>query len=285
LPRVPTGFAGSSDGRPALAATVAPLVAARECADVREALVWASEAGCRGVQLSATEPELRPRDLSQSARRDLAATLARLELACSGIDFFLPPSHLVDPAFVTRALEAIDGALELAAFLGRAPVTIPLGPTEDCVARHAIAASASRLGVEVLLPVVRPEDAAGLAPPFLASVDCASVLGAGGRPEDLVARLAGGGAGGGPRSVSGGGSGGGSGVATLGGVRLVDLWRSGLRGPILEPRESRLEALALRITLETSGFRGLSVIDARQWQSPRRGIEAVLERWSSLVPA
>jgi len=258
---------GSADERPALAATIAPLVAARECADTREALAWASAAGYRGVQLSATEPELRPRELSQSARRDLAATMTRLELVCSGIDFFLPPSHLVDPAHVSRALEAIEAALELAAFLGRAPVTIPLGPGEECEIRHAIAASASRLGVEVLLPVVRAEEADGLARPFAASVDGASVLGAGGRPEDLVASL-----------------GGAGGRGVLGGVRVVDLWRSGLRGPILEPRESRLEALALRIALETSAFRGLPVVDARQWQQPRRGLEAVLERWAALIP-
>ena len=251
------------DARPQLAATISPLISAHECADTREALAWASSVGYRGVQLSATEPGLRPRDLSNSARRDLAATLGRLELTCSGIDFFIPPAHFSDPVHVSRAFEAVEATLEFAATLGRAPVTVALGANEQCEIRHAIAAAASRLGVGVHLPVVSLDDAAAIELPFAASLDCATVLGAGGKPEELVARLG----------------------ARLGSVRLVDLWRSGLRGAILEPRESRLDALALRVALEIAGFTASPLVDARQWANPRRGLEQVLQRWNALIPA
>ena len=243
-----------------LAATISPLVLSRDFADVREALAWVSRSGYRGVQLSAAEPGMRPRDLSASARRDFAATLARHELVCSGIDLFLPASHLTDPQHATRAFDAIEAALEFAALLGRAPLTLPLGPREECELRAPIGAVAERLGVRVLLPTVEAAEVAALAEPFAASVDCASVLAAGARPEELVARCG----------------------AHLGGVRIVDLWRSGLRGPIGEPRESRLDALALRIAVETAGFRGLSLMDARQWLQPRQGLEQALERWNGL---
>ena len=69
--------------RPRLAATIAPLVATGSLPGLREALAWASAAGYPEVQLSVVDSELKPREFGASARRDLAATLSRLELACS----------------------------------------------------------------------------------------------------------------------------------------------------------------------------------------------------------
>jgi hypothetical protein len=246
------------DARPALAATIAPLASGAQPLGVREAIAWLSELGLRGAQLSATDPATRPRDLGASARRDLRATLVRHELACSGIDFFIPTAHYTDPTHVSRAFDALLGAIGLAADLGGAPVTaaIPTDAAPDF--RAGVAAEASRLGVAVLIPVGAtpvPLDA-----PLAPSVDCAMVLGESGRPEDTIARL-------GPR---------------LGGVRVVDLLRSGLRGPILERGESRLDALAVRMAIETSGFAGLPILDARQWQEPARGIADSAQRWAQL---
>ena len=65
----------------------------------------------------------------------------------------------------------------------------------------------------------------------------------------------------------------------LGGVRVVDLLRSGMRGPIHEPRESRLDAMALRAVLDVASFRGIPVMDARQWPDPRAGLARSIERW------
>ncbi|MEY4116836.1 MAG: hypothetical protein RLZZ116_164 [Planctomycetota bacterium] len=248
------------DPRPALAATISPLVSSRTCADTRTALEWLGAAGYRGVQLSATDPETRPRELSMSARRDLAATMTRLELACSGIDLFIPPAHFADPAHMARAFEATEAAIEFAAMLGRVPVTVPLAPKDAGDFLSAMTAAAARHGVDVLLPIVEPNELELLSPPFTASVDCAAVLAAGGDPAALACRA----------------------QARLGGVRLVDLGRAGLRVPILEPRESRLDALALRIALDTIAFTRSPVVDARQWAEPAQGLAAVLSRWSAL---
>lgn len=245
-----------TDPRPMLAATISPLVSARECDGTREALEWASACGFRGVQLSATDPETRPRELSQSARRDLLATLQRLELVCSGIDLFLPVTHLSDPAHISRAFDAIAAAIELCALLGRVPLTLPIASPDETPLRAEIAAAASHAGVAILVG-----SPAGVSPPFAISVDCAAVLAAADDPSMLVARLG----------------------RALGGVRVVDLLRSGLRGPIGEPRESRLDILGLQASLDAAAFTGLPVADARQWGSPRAGLEATLARWSGSV--
>jgi len=266
---------GDSDPRPFLAATVAPLVepgaAGGDGAALRDAIAWMAGLGLRGVQFSAAFAATRPRDLDRSARRDLAATIARHELLCSGIDLFIPPAHFTDPALVTRAVDAVLGAIGLASDLGRVPLTAPI-PTEGAVeARAAAAESALRLGVPLLEPVTAVSDAGAAppAPPFLASVDTAAVLAAGGDPVSAVASLG----------------------RSLGGVRVVDLLRSGLRGPILERGESRLDAGALRMALElaeplagTAGGAGriLAVLDARQWTNPREGVAASVARWRAL---
>lgn len=249
--------------RPRLAATVAPLVASGACAGLREALAWASVTGFPAVQLSVVDSELKPREFGPSARRDLAATLSRLELSCAGIDMFLPAAHLADPMLVSRAVESVVAAIEFAADFGRAPVTVPLAADAPAEVISALAGAAEHSGVELLLPVVRAADGIGLSRPRLASVDCASALGAGQSPQQLVLALG----------------------KRVGGVRLVDLMRSGLRGPILEPRETRLDALALRIALDAIGFERTPVVDARQWSQPQRGLEATLVRWIATAGA
>lgn len=266
---------GDSDPRPFLAATVAPLVeagaAGGDGAALRDAIAWMAGLGLRGVQLSAAFAATRPRDLDRSARRDLAATLARHELLCSGIDLFIPPAHFSDPALVTRAVDAVLGAIGLASDLGRVPLTAPI-PAEGAAEARAVAAeSALRLGVTMLEPVTTGGDAGPLRPepPFLACVDTAAVLAAGGDPVSAVVSLG----------------------RSLGGVRVVDLLRSGLRGPILERGESRLDAGALRAALELAeplslaadgAGRILPVLDARQWTTPREGVAASVARWRAL---
>ncbi len=249
------------DERPRLSATIAPLLAGADAVDPREALAWISESGFRGVQLSAIEPSMRPREMSVSARRDLAATLRRVELECSGIDFLAPAAHFTDPTHMSRLFEALTATVELAASLGRAPVLISLAPDQPSELRAEIAALAAHTGVDILLQANDLEQSAAIAPPFAACIDCAAVLAAGGVPHELALRL----------------------VGKLGGVRLVDLFRSGLRGPFLEPRESRLDALSLRIALDTLGFHAMPVVDARQWTAPKQGLCQALERWSGLL--
>jgi sugar phosphate isomerase/epimerase len=239
-----------------VAATVAPL------GDTALALAWLSSAGIRGAQLSAMQPGMRPRELGESARRDLRATLARLELVASGVDAWIPSSHFVDPANVERAVHAVAAACELAGELGRVPVCVMLpdpGSNDASAARRreavaAIAAAADRHGVTIAdagpsndLPP----------PPFGRCIDPAAVLAAGGDPAAEASRAG----------------------VRLAAARIVDLTRAGMRGPVGMAGESRLDALAYRIALEVAGFRGLAVIDARQWTDPRGGIVACAAAW------
>ncbi|MFM1869109.1 MAG: hypothetical protein RL591_2517 [Planctomycetota bacterium] len=294
------------DTRPNLAVTIQPLSLADEPLSVREALATVAALGYRGAQLNAADPATRPRDLGPSARRDLAATLARHELACAGIDLFIPPSHFADPAQQSRAFDAVIAAIGLGADLDRAPITLPLPDDLASGLRQAIASEAERLGVQVLIapkfetanvggpvrghvggpargnaevnagagtaaasshatPAPARSLAATIEPPFAAFVDCAAVLAAQASPEVLVSSL-------GDR---------------LGAVRVVDLLRSGLRGPILEPRESRLDAVSLRLAIDLSPAsrvgRPIAVVDARQWVDVRGGIERSILRWRALL--
>lgn len=243
-----------------LSVTVAPL------GPPAEAMAWASAAGLRGVQLGVTGAGLRPRDLGPSARRDLRATLTRLELVASGLDALVPAAHFLDPATVERAVDAVEGACALAAELGRVPVTVQLPTAADDEQRARrrdvvvrLAAAADRMGVSIA-------DLAGAPdapwPPVGIAIDPAAVLAGGGDPSAEVSRA-------GPR---------------LAAVRVVDLLRSGMRGPIGRPGESRLDVLAFRVAVEVGGFRGLPVIDCRQWADPREGVSQSVGAWRAAEP-
>jgi sugar phosphate isomerase/epimerase len=245
-----------------LAVTIAPL------GEPAAAIAWASSRSFCGVQLSATQPGMRPRDLGPSARRDLRATLTRHEVVASGIDALVPTSHLVDPQHSERAVDAICAACELAAELGRAPVVVQLPEVGSDAAESArrsaaiavIAAAADRVGVSIA-------DLSGAGdapwPPIGIGIDPAALLAAGGDPAVAASRA-------GSRLVA---------------ARVVDQLRSGLRGPIGLRGDSRLDPLAFRIALDTAGFRGLPVVDCRQWTDPRAGAEACLDAWPSGIGA
>ena len=72
--------------------TLAPTISDLDAAP-RRAISQLSDAGFRAAQLSASQPGLRPRELDQSGRRDLLATLRRREVSASGIDAWIPPEH------------------------------------------------------------------------------------------------------------------------------------------------------------------------------------------------
>ncbi|MFN3168734.1 MAG: TIM barrel protein [Phycisphaeraceae bacterium] len=112
-----------------LAPTIRPLTQAVG-GSPRRAFTSVAERGFHAVQLDATMPGLRPRDLDKSARRDLAAALRRAGLAVSGVDFFIPADHYVDPAQTDRAVGSLHAALALAADLGRVAVSLNLPAIE-----------------------------------------------------------------------------------------------------------------------------------------------------------
>ena len=234
-----------------LAITLQPIGSGAEALDAVAAL------GVAGVQFDASDPRMRPRELGESARRDLAAALRRRGLVASGIDCFVPVERFADAARVERALEAVQGSVALAESLGRVPVCVHL-PDGDSVVAKELVREADRRGV-ALADFPFPPAATTLA----VGVDPAAVLAAGGDPAAAVTQA-------GARVVA---------------ARVVDLLRSGMRGPIGEPGSSRLDAMAYRLALELAGFRGLPVIDCRQWTAPVEGARACVARWLELLPA
>lgn len=79
----------------------------------RAALTWIAAQRARHAALDTTDPALRPRNLDRPARRELAATLGRLELACGGVDLPIPAEHFESPGTVDRAVAAVLGAVGL----------------------------------------------------------------------------------------------------------------------------------------------------------------------------
>jgi sugar phosphate isomerase/epimerase len=134
-----------------LAPTIRPLAQAVGGA-ARKALMFAAERGFHAVQLDATMPGLRPRELDKSARRDLGATLRRAGLAVSGLDFFIPADHYLDPAHTDRAVESAHAALGLAADLDRAAVSLNLPAVEaDPQIVSGLLTAADGLGIRLAL--------------------------------------------------------------------------------------------------------------------------------------
>ncbi len=125
--------------------------------DPRQVMSRLKTEGFRAVQISATVSGLRPRDLDQSARRDVLATLNRNELSLSGIDLWIPVENFLDPTNIDRALGATREAIELASDLGRCPISMNLprheesDETSDSPAEllEAIAGYSVHFGVEV----------------------------------------------------------------------------------------------------------------------------------------
>lgn len=112
--------------------------------------------GVRGITLDASAPDFRPRTLTRSARRDLAASLRRRELAFTGLDLWIPPEHFFDASNAHRAIDAVAQAAEMSSELatlvgGRSkPVVSVLLPTDmNETDRLAIGANAQRVGAVI----------------------------------------------------------------------------------------------------------------------------------------
>lgn len=238
-----------------LAATIAPLGL-----PPREGLAAARSLGARAVQVSATQPGLRPRELGQAARRDLLATLRRMELILAGLDLWIPAAHFASPAEVDRAVDAATAAIELAADLGRVPVSVSLPPRGQGLAEAAaqtLARHAEQFGVEIAdhAAVIEPRPGIG------AGIDPAVLLAAGIDPATAVASVAGAGG----RLVT---------------ARLVDFTTGAMRAPLGEP-DGRLDVVSYRAALDVAGYARPVVIDARLWRDVRGGIARTMQLWQA----
>jgi sugar phosphate isomerase/epimerase len=230
-----------------LAPTIVDLgVPPRDALDRLRAGAW------RAVQLSATQTPLRPRELDRSALRDLLASLGRREIELAGLDAWVPAEHLADPATADRAVSALLAAVELAADLGRCPLSVRL-PAADSAAEgvDAVIAHAERFGVALADHALPPRPAPG---PGL-GIDPAAWLAAGEDPVEGVVQHA----------------------ARLVVARVCDLPDTGLRGPVGDPG-GRLDVASYRAALRMAGAVA-HVLDLRQWADPWAGMERARRVW------
>jgi len=275
-----------SDPRPALTVTLAPLDA-----DPRRGLEVAATLPIRGVQVSATQPGTRPRDLDRSGRRDLVSAARRRELGIAGVDAWFPTDALLEDATVDDAVGRLVEAVELAADLGRVGVSTRLPADGADAAIRAVIAVASRLGVTVIdhaVPprgrVVRsgragPRGTAGNVSPTVASglivpgevEPVAEETSVGDALEGLAVGID-------PPAWLVAGldllDAAGQGVAA---IRLADLTADGMRVPPGDP-DGRVDAASLVAVARTGGFDGLPLIDARRWSRPIEGIRSTIDR-------
>lgn len=223
---------------------------------LRAQIDWASGAGYRAVTLNAAAPESRARDLGRSARRDIAALLRRRELACAGLDLWLPPAHLTDPAHADRALTALLDAVDLAADLaeltdGDAVVSTVLPAPKDApgVAAALLDRAAGR-GAHIAdhrWPLAENEPPPAPGAPIGVGLDPASMFIAEGKscdPAAAVSRLAG---------------------AVIS-ARLSDADNAGRCVP--GSPGGRLDALNYCVALTTAGYPRRLVIDVRGLSTP-----------------
>jgi sugar phosphate isomerase/epimerase len=235
-----------------LAVTLAPLMPAAGLSP-RQALERLAAVGFGHIQFSASQPGLRPRELDASARRDLLALLRRHELAPSGIDAWIPLAHFDESASVDRAVAATHGAIDLAADLGRIPVSLILPEAAEPL--QSIMAHAQHHGVPLAdhaMPIVAREGV-GI------GIDPAACLANASDPATIVTQYSG-------RITS---------------ARLNDLLRTGQRGPPGDSAGGRLDVTAFKIALSIARHRQPIIIDARQWSDPWAGIQAASHIWLS----
>ncbi len=224
----------------------------------RAALDRLASLAFRAVQLSASQPGMRPRELDRSGRRDLLGRLRRLEIAPAGLDLWIPEAHLRDPVRIDRAVGAIEAAVELAADLGRVSLSLllprrdePPDPIEQVL--EAVIEKSLRFGVPLADCEVPPSDRADVG----VGIDPVIWLSNGRDPVDAVVAHA-------ERVES---------------ARLGDLTASGDRIPVGDADQGQLDLGAYRGALMRCGYKGPVVVDVRSTGDPWRQLAESAHAW------
>lgn len=238
-------------------------------------LTWARSIGAPAVQLNAATPGIRPRDLDRSARRDLAATLRREGLNCSGLDLWIPPEHFTDAAHADRAVASVLGAIDLAADLaalaggsivstrpvrpGVVSLLLPAETPADLLA--AITERAQSRGVLLADHHWPPRDSSSSA--LLIGLDPVAILSAREDPAASAAKLA-------ARAAS---------------ARIADLARSigQTPGTRVELGRGQFDHFAYLVSLAAASYTGSAVIDCRGLRDPARSAAAAIATLKSLT--
>ncbi len=225
--------------------------------DARSALVWACASGVQSVQIDATMPGLRPRELDNSARRDIRALARRHGIAVSGVDLFIPSTHFTDAAHVDRAMHAVRAALELARDLAddasAAIVATELPEKVSDATLAELRASTQKLGAVLADCAWPPRTLASIAQADVRiGIDPAAIFATGQDLLETIAKL----------------------PQTLTHARLSDLSASGR----VEPGKGRLDIMSYYVTLTTKGFLAPLVIDLRGLRDQAAVLARVLSR-------
>lgn len=228
--------------RPPLAISLATLDDPALPRGARDRIAWAAGAGFRAVAINAADPELRPRTLDRSARRDLAALLRRSELAMPAVELWIPPEHFASPEHADRAVAALASAAQLAADLAAltdasAVVATRFDEHTPAETLAAIDSAAARCGA-VIADHRWPATGEGLHPSILIGADTAAMLGAGDDPPAGLAAV----------------------FTRLAAVRLGDTARTS-QSRVL-PGKGRLDLDACAATLLSLGWTAPVVLDA-----------------------
>jgi len=228
----------------------------------RNAIQWGGTLGIRGVQLDATAPGMRARELDRSGRRDVAALLRRMELELTGLDLWLPGEHLLDPAHVDRAAAAVVGAIGLAAEIaplagaGGRLVSLTLPPKVGPDVLAQIVGEAARQGVRLADHAWPPRAVEGVGAATVGiGLDPAAVALAGEAIGDAAARMA-------ERVVS---------------ARLCDLSSAGRVLP--GSADGRLDVLAYRVALSLAPGVVPVVVDVRGLSEQDEGARRMIADW------
>ena len=226
----------------------------------RAALDRLASLAFRAVQLSASQPGMRPRELDRSGRRDLLGLLRRLDITPAGLDLWIPEAHLRDPVRIDRAVGAIEAALELAADLGRVSLSLLLprrdespDPIEQVL--EAVIEKSLRFGVPLADCEVPPSDRADVG----VGIDPVIWLSNGRDPVDAVVAHA-------DRVES---------------VRLGDLTASGDRIAVGDGDQGQLDLGAYRGALVRCGYNAPVVVDVRSSGDPWRQLAEAAQAWQT----
>lgn len=226
-------------------------------ADARSALGWACAAGAQAVQIDATMPGLRPRELDASARRDIRALARRHGVTIAGVDLFIPSNHFTDSSHVDRAMHAVRAALELARDLAedassavvatQLPEAISPAALADLRAiAHAARACLADCAWPTCVKASAPPGELGL------GIDPAAIFAS---SQDLLTT-----------------------IATLPHpplhARLSDI-AAAVR---VEAGKGRLDIMAYHVTLATKGFASPLVIDLRSLRDQAAALARILAR-------
>jgi len=225
------------------APTLAPLVGE---GDPRRALSLIAASGFRHVQLSAALPGMRPRDLDRSARRDLLARLRRLELQPAGLDLWIPLEHFTDAEHADRAAATVIDAIELAADLGRIPLSLRLAEALDATIVQTWRSRAETCGIAIADHSPTPHALLGV------GIDPAALIAVGKDPAVCA-----------------------SAATDLVAARFSD-FRDESR---TTPGTGRLDVLAYQVALVSRSFESPVALDLRRVSDPHTALEVALRAW------